>query len=121
MRRHARRFSLTIRRGCISFDAMGIADTNKSLATNRMVFELRRDAAALERFRVDFEGTMTAYGLSDPEKAAWRERDIGALGKLGVHPYFLPQIARLFRGGAYNHNRSAAARLYAATVLEPKG
>ena len=43
-----------------------------------------------------------------------------ALGRLGVHPYFLPQIARLFRGGAYNHNRSAAAKLYAATVLGEK-
>jgi hypothetical protein len=99
---------------------MAIADVNKQLASNRMVFELRRDAAALERFRADFEGTMAAYGLSETEKAAWRERDIGALGKLGVHPYFLPQIARLFRGGAYNHNRSAAAQLYAATVLEQK-
>jgi hypothetical protein len=99
---------------------MGIADVNKSLASNRMVFELRRDAAALERFRADFEATLTAYGLGEAEKAAWRERDIGALGKLGVHPYFLPQIARLFRGGAYNHNRSAAAQLYAASVLGEK-
>ena len=100
---------------------MGIANVNKSLASNRMVFELRRDEAALERFRADFEGTLAAYGLSEAEKAAWRERDIGALGRLGVHPYFLPQIARLFRGGAYNHNRSAAAQLYAATVLGEKG
>ncbi len=99
---------------------MGIADTDKKLATTRMVPELRRDAGALERFRADFEGTLEAYGLSEAEKAAWRERDIGALGKLGVHPYFLPQIARLFRGGAYNHNRSAAAKLYAATVLGEK-
>lgn len=96
---------------------MGIANTDKSLASNRMVFELRRDAAALERFRADFEGTMAAYGLCEAEKTAWRARDIGTLGRLGVHPYFLPQIARLFRGGAYNHNRSAAAQLYAATVI----
>ena len=33
---------------------MGIANVNKSLASNRMVFELRRDEAALERFRADF-------------------------------------------------------------------
>ena len=100
---------------------MGIADVNKSLASNRMVFELRRDEASLGRFRADFEGTLAAYALSEAEKAAWRERDIGALGRLGVHPYFLPRIARLFRGGAYNHNRSAAAQLYAATVLGEKG
>ncbi len=32
---------------------------------------------------------------------------------MGVHPYFLPQISRLFKGGEYNHNDSEAALLYA--------
>ena len=34
------------------------------------------DEAALERFRADFEGTLAAYGLSEAEKAAWREREV---------------------------------------------
>jgi hypothetical protein len=32
---------------------------------------------------------------------------------MGLHPYFLPQIARLLKGGGYNHNDSEAGRLYA--------
>lgn len=96
---------------------MGIADVDKRLATNRMVFDVRREPAKLARFRADLEAVMTEYGLTEAEKQAWRRRDIGALGLMGVHPYFLPQISRLFQGGAYNHNRSAAAQLYAKTVL----
>jgi len=92
---------------------MGIRDTDRTLPSNRMVFELRRDAQAFAEFRRDLEGTMERYGLSDEERRAWRDVDLPALGRLGVHPYFLPQITRLFKGGGYNHNHSDAARLYA--------
>lgn len=92
---------------------MGIRDTDKTLPSNRMVFELRRDAQKYLAFKQDLEATMTAYGLDEAEKRAWRAMDIEALGTMGVHPYFLPQISRLFKGGARNHNDSDAARLYA--------
>jgi hypothetical protein len=92
---------------------MGIRDTDRTLPSNRMVFELRRDAEAYAQFRRDLEGSMARYGLTDPEKKAWREVDLATLARLGVHPYFLPQISRLFKGGGYNHNDSDAARLYA--------
>ncbi|MDX3905906.1 MAG: hypothetical protein QHC78_09480 [Pigmentiphaga sp.] len=92
---------------------MGIRDTDRTLPSNRMVFELRRDVAKYEAFKADLEGTMQAYGLSEEEKRAWRDVDLPALGAMGVHPYFLPQISRLFKGGDYNHNDSDAARLYA--------
>ena len=92
---------------------MGIRDTDRTLPSNRMVFELRRDAAQYAEFRRDLEGSMAAFGLTEPERAAWRALDIQALAALGVHPYFLPQITRLFKGGDYNHNDSEAARLYA--------
>lgn len=92
---------------------MGIRDTDRTLPSNRMVFELRRDADAYAHFRRDLEGSMAHYGLSDEEKKAWREVDLSTLARLGVHPYFLPQISRLFKGGGYNHNDSDAARLYA--------
>ena len=39
---------------------------------------------------------------------------------MGVHPYFLPQISRLFKGGGYNHNDSEAAQLYADRMLKGK-
>jgi len=92
---------------------MGIRDTDRTLASNQMVFELRRDAQAFAAFKRDFEATMTHYGLSEEEKRAWRETDLATLARLGMHPYFLPQVSRLFKGGGYNHNDSEAARLYA--------
>jgi hypothetical protein len=95
---------------------MGIHDTDRTLASNRMIFEIRRDAAKYRRFRDDLEGCMAEYGLTEAERAAWRSADIRALGALGVHPYFLPQVSRLIEGGAYNHNSSAAARLFATKM-----
>ncbi|MEK7945910.1 hypothetical protein WKR98_14230 [Pigmentiphaga sp. YJ18] len=92
---------------------MGIQDTDKTLPSNRMVFELRRDEQKYLAFKQDIEASMAAYGLSDEEKRAWRDMNIEALGAMGVHPYFLPQISRLFKGGSRNHNDSDAARLYA--------
>jgi hypothetical protein len=92
---------------------MGIQDTDRTLRSNQMVFELRRDADKYAAFKADLEGTMAAFGLSEAERVAWRVVDIAALARLGVHPYFLPQISRLFKGGDYNHNDSDAARLYA--------
>ncbi len=92
---------------------MGIQNVDRTLPSNQMVFELRRDEAMYQRFQQDLEGTMEHYGLTPPEREAWRNMDIAALGKMGVHPYFLPQISRLFKGGGYNHNDSEAARLYA--------
>lgn len=92
---------------------MGIRDTDRTLPSNRMVFELRRDEQAYALFRRDLEASMAHYGLSDEEKQAWRAIDLATLARLGVHPYFLPQVSRLFKGGGYNHNDSEAARLYA--------
>lgn len=98
---------------------MGIVDTDKTLASNQMVFDLRRDPALYAVFREDLEAVMKQYGLSEAEKKAWRAIDIDALGKMGVHPYFLPQISRLFRGGSRNHNSSDAALLYAEKMGIP--
>jgi hypothetical protein len=92
---------------------MGIRDTDRTLPSNRMVFELRRDAAKYAAFKADLEGTMASFGLGEAERRAWREIDLPALAAMGVHPYFLPQISRLFKGGDYNHNDSEAAQLYA--------
>ncbi len=100
---------------------MAIADVDRTLPANRLVFELRRDMALLRRFRNDLEGVMEAYRLGAEEKEALRRQDIGRLAALGLHPYFLPQVARLFEGGAYNHNRSPAARLYARNMVPGAG
>ena len=82
---------------------MGLMDTDKTLPANRLVFDVRRDLAMVERFRTDLEGLMQEYGLSDAEKRALREVDLPALSAMGMHPYFLPQVSRLFKGAGYNH------------------
>jgi hypothetical protein len=92
---------------------MGILNTDRTLASNRMVFELRRNREAYAEFRSDLEASMVRFGLTEEEKRAWRAIDLPSLGRMGVHPYFLPQVTRLFKGGGYNHNDSDAARLYA--------
>jgi hypothetical protein len=92
---------------------MGIRDTDRTLPSNRMVFELRRDPEAYAEFKRDLEASMSRYRLTDEEKTAWRAVDLAALARMGMHPYFLPQVSRLFKGGGYNHNDSDAARLYA--------
>lgn len=99
---------------------MSILDADKTLPTNRLVFDVRRDEALFARFRNDLDGLMADYGLSDREKVALRAVDLQTLASMGVHPYFLPQISRLFKGGGYNHNESEAAQLYADRMLKGK-
>lgn len=96
---------------------MGILDTDKTLPANRLIFEVRRDAALFARFRSDLDALMREYGLCEAEQRALKAIDLQALAALGVHPYFLPQVARLFKGGGYNHNDSAAAQLYASQMV----
>ena len=97
---------------------MGIANTDRTLAANRMIFEVRRDTALYDRFRQNIETVMTEYELSDAEKEAFRTENIAGLAQMGVHPYYLPQIARLFHGAGYNHNNSEAAQVYAKNMVE---
>ena len=100
---------------------MGIADTKHELATNRMIFEVRRDAALYSDFAANFETVMENYGLTEDERQAFRDLDIKRLSELGVRTYFLPQVSRLFHGGAYNHNDSPSAQAYGKSVVEGKG
>ena len=99
---------------------MGIMNTDRTLPANRLIFEVRRDAALRARFLSDLDGLMRDYGLSAVEQRALREVDLQTLSDLGVHPYFLPQVSRLFKGAGYNHNNSEAAKLYAEKMLKGK-
>ena len=85
---------------------------NPHLPSNKMIFEVRRDNAVWPHFRERLENLMEQYGLSEAERDAFRKVDVKTLGELGVHPYFLPQVTRLFHGGAANHSKSAAAEAY---------
>ncbi len=100
---------------------MPVADVKRDLASNRMVFDVRRDPAKYTGFADRFEDVMEEYGLTEEERQAFRDLDIKKLGELGVHPYFLPQVSRLFHGGAYNHNNSPSAQAYGKSVVDGQG
>ncbi len=98
---------------------MGVA-FDPDLPSNRLIYEVRRDPAKFRDFGAQLETLMADYGLSERERAAWRAIDILALSELGVHPYFLPQISRLFKGSARNDSQSEAAQVYRRTLVEAK-
>ena len=100
---------------------MPVADVKRELPSNRMIFEARRDPAKYVNFADNCETLMEEYGLSEDERQAFRDIDMKRLGELGVHPYFLPQVSRLFHGGAHNHNNSPSAQAYGKSVVEGKG
>jgi len=97
---------------------MGIADTDRTLPCNRMVFDVRRDMALYQSFRQNLEPVMEKYGLGEEEREAFRAKDLKKLGELGVHPYFLPQISRLIHSSVDNYNDSQAAKLYAKHMID---
>jgi hypothetical protein len=98
---------------------MGLDNLDRTLASNHLVFDLRRDRALRQRFQQNMEPVMEEYTLTEDERAAWRNEDIAWFARAGVHPYFLPQISRLFHGTAYNHNDSKAALVYARHMVDP--
>lgn len=95
------------------------------LPSNHLIFEVRRDPALFTGFGERIEDMMERYGLSEAERRAWREVDVVELGRLGVHPYFLPQVTRLVHGSARNNSGSAAAQAYkkafGAQIVEHRG
>jgi protocatechuate 4,5-dioxygenase alpha chain len=99
---------------------MSISDVVRTLPANKMVFDVRRDMKLVARWKTDLEGLMAEYGLSEAEKEAFRTEDLKRMADLGVHPYFLTQITRLYHGSARNHQASAAAQAYIKALVETK-
>ena len=99
---------------------MSIDNFKRTLPANRMVFDVRRDLQLVQRFRADLEGLMESYGLSAEEREAFRAQDLKRMLALGVHPYFITQITRLFHGSANNHQGSAAIQAYRKQLVDSK-
>src|SRR4051812_14820675 len=96
---------------------MSISDVVRTLPANKMVFDVRRDMALIARWKADLDGLMAQYGLSEEEKDAFRRQDLKKMADLGVHPYFLTQITRLFHGSTRNNQSSAAAQAYIKALV----
>ena len=100
-----------------------LAKLDKTAPINRLIFEVRLDAAARERLVADTEGVMAEYGLSEAERAAVRARDFKGLIELGGHAYLVAQLSRLLYGTADNRNTSTAAEMLRRSVVggQPAG
>lgn len=88
---------------------MSLEYLRTGLVTNDLVQDLKWDEARRTRFAVDREGLLAEYPLTAAELAALQEQDFGALYRMGVHPYLLSQLARLYRGTDERAGSSAAA------------
>jgi hypothetical protein len=56
---------------------------------NKMLREVNRNPQVRERFFKDAQSVVTEYELSEDERQAVLDRDIGALYRLGVHGLIL--------------------------------
>lgn len=99
---------------------MSLDNFRRTLPSNRMVFDVRRDTRLVDRFRSDLDGLMEDYALSPEEREAFRTQDLKRMLALGVHPFFLTQITRLFHGSAHNHQGSAAIQAYRKALVDTK-
>lgn len=88
---------------------MSLEYLDSSLVTNDFIQDLKWDQSLRERFASDPDRVLTDYALTPAELTALREQDFGALYRLGVHPYLLSQLARLYRGTDEKAGSSAAA------------
>ena len=85
---------------------------DKTLPTNAMIYQVRKDATLRARFKTDLEGLARQFGLSREEYEAIRDKDPKRMMDLGVHQYYVPQILRLFFGNAQNSNSSETLECY---------
>jgi hypothetical protein len=59
----------------------------------KLLYRLNRDAAMQAAFRADREALLASFELSDEERGALRESDIGLLYVLGVNAQILMHFA----------------------------
>ena len=69
--------------------------------TQKLIFQLNRDPAARRRLEADIDGLLAEYELTDEERRAIREPDIGLLYVMGVNGQLLMHYAAL-RGYEWN-------------------
>jgi hypothetical protein len=63
--------------------------------TQKLLFQLNRDPAARRRLEADLEGLLAEYELTEEERRAIREPDVGLLYVLGVNGQILMHYAAL--------------------------
>ena len=69
--------------------------------TQKLLYQVNRDPAVRRRLAEDLEGLLAEYELTDEERRAVREPDIGLLYVMGVNGQILMHYAA-FRGYEWN-------------------
>jgi hypothetical protein len=59
----------------------------------KLLFQLNNDAAARKRFAQERDALLAEYVLTEEERRALAEADVGTLHLMGVHPLLLAPFA----------------------------
>jgi len=80
----------------------------------KLIYQLNRDAPLRERFATDMDAVLTGYDLSDEERRAIRDPDVGLLYVMGVNGQLLMHYAALrgFEWSAYMQAMREGERKY---------
>ena len=62
-------------------------------AVQKVLFTLNKDAAARARYRTDRAALLAEFNLTDEERRALAEADVGTLHLMGAHPLLLAPFA----------------------------
>ena len=85
---------------------------DKTLATNEMVFYIRKDAALRAQWKNDRESVCRQFGLTQTEIDALNEMNPKTLLDIGVHQYLIPHLLRLTYGETEMTNSHPALTAY---------
>ena len=62
-------------------------------AVQKVLFQLNNDAALRQRFAADRDALLAGYSLTQEERRALAEADVGRLHLMGAHPLLLAPFA----------------------------
>ncbi len=62
-------------------------------AAQKLLFRLNNDAAERGRFAAERDAVLAEYALTDEERRAFTEADVGRLYLMGAHPLLLAPFA----------------------------
>jgi protocatechuate 4,5-dioxygenase alpha chain len=88
---------------------MSLEHFDPLLRSNDLVQDVKWDPELQQLFQDDLEGLLDRYQLRPDERSAILGKDLKKLYELGLHPYLLGQLSRLFYGTGEKAATSAAA------------
>lgn len=89
-----------------------LTNFDKTSRIHRIVFECSKSFDLRERWKRDFDGLGREYGLSDVEMRALKDLDLVKLRELGVHPFYLNPIIRLFHSEDFSEFQPHAVKAF---------